>query len=110
MTDIATAVGVLDTSAGEYTHRQAALDVLVFMLLITGLLIVGGACCDHRTHRLGDHVRSLDFAVHRVAPRSRDPPAGGAAAARGAVASRKPSSRTTKQASTGMDAPGRRHQ
>lgn len=41
MTDIASAVGVLDPD-GEYTHRQAALDVLVFMLLITGLLIVGG--------------------------------------------------------------------
>lgn len=42
MTDIASAVGVLDTSDGEYTDRQAALDVLVFMLMIIGLLIVGG--------------------------------------------------------------------
>ena len=42
MTDIATAVGVLDTSDGEYTDLQAALDVLVFMLMITVLLIVGG--------------------------------------------------------------------
>lgn len=41
MTDIAAAVGVLDQEV-EYTHRQAALDVLVFMLLIIGLLIVGG--------------------------------------------------------------------
>ena len=41
MTDIASAVGVLDPD-GEYTHRQAVLDVLVFMLTIIGLLIVGG--------------------------------------------------------------------
>lgn len=41
MTEIAAAVGVLDQEV-EYTHRQAALDVLVFMLMITGLLIVGG--------------------------------------------------------------------
>lgn len=42
MTDIAAAVGVLDTGAGDYTHRQAALDVLVFMAIITAFLIVGG--------------------------------------------------------------------
>jgi|GEM_PF-5277680 len=42
MTDIASAVGVLDTSDGEYTHWQAALDVTVFLLMVTVLLIVGG--------------------------------------------------------------------
>lgn len=42
MTDIASAVGVLDASDGEYTDRQAALDVLAFMLIITVFLIVGG--------------------------------------------------------------------
>lgn len=41
MTDIASAVGVLDQD-GDYTHRQAALDVAGFMLIITVLLIVGG--------------------------------------------------------------------
>lgn len=41
MTDIASAVGVLDQEV-EYTHRQAALDVTVFMLLITVFLVVGG--------------------------------------------------------------------
>ena len=41
MTDIASAVGVLDQD-GEYTDRQAALDVLAFVLLITVFLIVGG--------------------------------------------------------------------
>lgn len=41
MTDIASAVGVLDPD-GEYTHRQAAFDVAGFLLMITGLLIVGG--------------------------------------------------------------------
>lgn len=41
MTDIASAVGVLDQEV-EYTHWQAALDVLVFMLIITVFLIVGG--------------------------------------------------------------------
>lgn len=42
MTDIASAVGVLDTGAGEYTDRQAALDVVGFLLMVTVLLIVGG--------------------------------------------------------------------
>lgn len=42
MTDLAHAVGVLDTGAGEYTHKQAALDVAVFMVLITVFLVVGG--------------------------------------------------------------------
>lgn len=41
MTDIASAVGVLDQEV-EYTHRQAALDVAVLMLMITVFLIVGG--------------------------------------------------------------------
>lgn len=41
MTDIACAVGVLDEEA-DYTHRQAALDVTVFMAIITAFLIVGG--------------------------------------------------------------------
>ena len=41
MTDIATAVGVLDQEV-EYTHRQAALDVTVFLVMVTVLLIVGG--------------------------------------------------------------------
>ncbi len=41
MTDIASAVGVLDQEV-EYTHRQAALDVAVFLLMVTVLLIVGG--------------------------------------------------------------------
>lgn len=42
MTDIASAVGVLDTNAGEYTDRQAAFDVTVFLMMVTVLLIVGG--------------------------------------------------------------------
>lgn len=42
MTDIASAVGVLDTGAGEYTDRQAALDVTAFMLFIAVFLVVGG--------------------------------------------------------------------
>lgn len=41
MTDIASAVGVLDQEV-EYTHWQAALDVAVFLLMVTVLLIVGG--------------------------------------------------------------------
>lgn len=41
MTDIASAVGVLDPD-GEYTHLQAAQDVAGFMLIITVFLIVGG--------------------------------------------------------------------
>ena len=41
MTDIASAVGVLDQEV-EYTHRQAALDVAGFMLTITVFLVVGG--------------------------------------------------------------------
>ncbi|WP_256365998.1 hypothetical protein [Corynebacterium sp. HMSC11D10] len=41
MTDIASAVGVLDQEV-EYTHRQAALDVVGFLLMVTVLLIVGG--------------------------------------------------------------------
>ena len=41
MTDIAAAVGVLDLD-NDYTHRQAALDVLVFMAIITAFLIGGG--------------------------------------------------------------------
>lgn len=41
MTDIAAAVGVLDQEV-EYTNRQAALDVTVFLLMVTVLLIVGG--------------------------------------------------------------------
>lgn len=41
MTDIASAVGVLDQEV-EYTHRQAALDVAGFMLIITVFLVVGG--------------------------------------------------------------------
>ena len=41
MTDIASAVGVLDQEI-EYTHRKAALDVAVFLLMVTVLLIVGG--------------------------------------------------------------------
>lgn len=40
MTDIASAVGVLDADA--YTDRHAAVDVAVFMVLITVPLIVGG--------------------------------------------------------------------
>lgn len=40
MTDLAHAVGVLDADA--YTDRHAAVDVTVFMVLITMLLIVGG--------------------------------------------------------------------
>lgn len=40
MTDLAHAVGVLDCDA--YTDRQAAIDVAVFLVLITVLLIVGG--------------------------------------------------------------------
>lgn len=42
MTDLASAVGVLDVNDGEYTDRQAVLDVAVFMVLITVLLLVGG--------------------------------------------------------------------
>ena len=41
MTDIASAVGVLDQEV-EYTHRQGALDVAAFLLMVTVLLIVGG--------------------------------------------------------------------
>lgn len=42
MTDIASAVGVLDVSDGGYTDRHAAVDVAVFMVLVTVLLVVGG--------------------------------------------------------------------
>lgn len=41
MTDIASAVGVLDQD-GEYTHLQAALDVTVFLVMVTVFLVVGG--------------------------------------------------------------------
>jgi len=41
MTDIASAVGVLDQEV-EYTHWQAALDVVGFLVMVTVLLIVGG--------------------------------------------------------------------
>ena len=41
MTDIASAVGVLDPD-GEYTNRQAAQDVAGFLVMVTVLLIVGG--------------------------------------------------------------------
>lgn len=42
MTEIASAVGVLDTGDGEYTDRQAVLDVTGYLLFITVFLVVGG--------------------------------------------------------------------
>lgn len=42
MTDIASAVGVLDVGDGGYTDRDAAVDVAAFMVLIIVLLVVGG--------------------------------------------------------------------
>lgn len=42
MTDLARAVGVLDVDDGPYIDWRAAVDVAVFLVMVTAFLIVGG--------------------------------------------------------------------
>lgn len=42
MTDLARAVGVLDVDDGPYTDCGGAVDVAVFLVMVTAFLVVGG--------------------------------------------------------------------